>query len=66
MMSDLVGLAVATHELTALTGKRAPGYRELYRMVTEGELSAVRVKGRWKVDLHKTAEDLGLIDKPAK
>jgi hypothetical protein len=59
-MSNRVSLAALSRELTALTGKPAPGYRRLWNMVVNGELPVDQVNGRYIMDVQAVAEKLGL------
>ncbi len=60
-MTNRVPLTALSRELTARTGKPAPGYRKLWSMIVNGELPAEQLmNGRYEVDPDVIAEKLGL------
>lgn len=61
---DTLGLAALPRELSALTGKPSPSYRQLYNMTLNGRLPAEQVNGRYqprRADLPAIAISLGLM-----
>lgn len=61
---DVLGLAALPRELSALTGKPSPSYRQLYNMTLDGRLPAEQVNGRYQLrrtDLPAIAVSLGLM-----
>ncbi len=64
-MSKRVALTVGSREISAITGKPAPSYRELWELVVDGKLSAVQQKGRWYLDPRQAAKELDLLAKNA-
>jgi len=60
-MANKIPLTALSRELTARTGKPAPGYRQLWTMVVNGELPADQLmNGRYEVDPEVAAKKLGL------
>lgn len=62
-MSKKVPLPALSRELSAVTGRPAPGYRQLWSKVVNGELPVDQVNGRYIVDVQVAAETLGLTVK---
>lgn len=65
IMQKKVGLTALSRELTILTGKPAPGYRQLWAAIADGQLPAERPNGRYLVDVNEAAKALGLISDQA-
>jgi hypothetical protein len=66
--NELVPLTELAHELSKLTGRRPPTYRELWRAVADGELEAERENGRLYVrrqNLPAAAHVFGLMPEVA-
>lgn len=66
VINDLVPLSLIPSELRGLTGEIGPGYRRLYSLAVDGELSPPlgRRNGRWvcsRKDLPRLARILGLV-----
>jgi len=60
-MTNRVPLVGLSRELTARTGRPAPGYRKLWLMIANGELPADQLaNGRYVVDPDVIAEKLGM------
>jgi hypothetical protein len=64
-MPTTVPLTELSREITNLTGKPAPPYRELWGMVVDGQLAAEKVRGRYQVDVLAAVETLGLTTETA-
>ena len=70
MSTNTVSLTALAHELILLTGEQPPPYRRLWNLVVDGQLPAVQVAGRYRIersDLPAIAATLGLVrSKPAR
>jgi hypothetical protein len=56
-----VPLSLASPAIAKYSGKDAPGYRALWRMCVDGEITGIRRNGRWFVSVSRTARELGLV-----
>lgn len=62
-MHDFIPLPALSRELTALTGKQSPSYRQLWTLTVDGRIPAEQRNGRYQVmrtDLPGIAASLGL------
>jgi hypothetical protein len=57
-MQKVVPLSELSGAITKVTGKPAPPYRELWRLVVDGQLAAEKVRGRYQVDLLTAVETI--------
>jgi hypothetical protein len=55
-MQKVVPLSELSRAITTVTGKPAPSYRELWRLVVDGQLAAEKVRGRYQVDVLTAVE----------
>lgn len=62
---DVIPISLASPAISKFSGKSAPGYRSLWRMIVDGQLTGIRKNGRWYVHVPQAARELGLVPETA-
>jgi hypothetical protein len=61
---QVVPISLVSVAMSKLTGRPAPGYRALWRLIVDGQISGIRRNGRWFLDVPQAVVELGLAKAP--
>jgi hypothetical protein len=57
-MRKVVPLSELSRAIATVTGQPPPSYRDLYRLIVDGQLAAEKVRGRYQVDVLAAVESV--------